>query len=362
MTFPHMGNAYIPIGGLLSKLNIDYLVPPPSSKKTLTLGAKYGPEFACLPLKVNLGNLIEARELGADTIFMIGGVGPCRFGLYAQLEKEILNEFGYNYEQLVVEPPEKHIGEFLSRVKKVIGNVSWWNMYQAVKFGYEKAKAVDELEKLVQYYRPREKVFGNVDLIYEQGLKNIDKASDTGQLQEAKGLTRQKLSHVPQMEDYQELKIGLVGEIYTLLEPFVNLDIEKELGKLGAVVTRSIYLSEWIEDHLFVSWMKHEKFDFKELAKPYLNSFVGGHGRETIGYTVGFCKENYDGIVQIAPLTCMPEIIAHGIMPKIKEDFGIPVLTIYLDEQSGKAGLVTRLEAFVDLIKRRKNCERRVLN
>ena len=59
----------------------------------------------------------------------------------------------------------------------------------------------------------------------------------------------------------------------------------------------------------------------------------------------------YDGIIQIAPLT-MPEIVAHNILPKIREDFQIPLLTIYVDEQSGKAGMVTRLEAFIDLIRR----------
>ncbi|MEL7659136.1 MAG: hypothetical protein AAGU75_24865, partial [Bacillota bacterium] len=32
----------------------------------------------------------------------------------------------------------------------------------------------------------------------------------------------------------------------------------------------------------------------------------------------------------------------------------IPVLTFFLDEQTGKAGMSTRLEAFVDLISRKK--------
>jgi predicted nucleotide-binding protein (sugar kinase/HSP70/actin superfamily) len=48
----------------------------------------------------------------------------------------------------------------------------------------------------------------------------------------------------------------------------------------------------------------------------------------------------------------MPEVIAQNIMPFTKES--IPVLTIACDEQMGKAGRQTRVEAFIDLLERRR--------
>jgi len=354
ITFPHMGNMYIPVKALLEYLDLEVVVPPFSSQKTLNLGVKYSPEFACLPLKINLGNFIEAKELGADTIIMAGGVGPCRFGLYAQVQKEILSELGYDYDGLVLEPPDKHLGQFISRLRKIIGTNSWWKVIEAIKFAYEKAYAVDLIEKKVQYLRPREKRTGTVDRIYGHILNTINEAQSYNSLYEATNLGLLKLEQVPQNYEAEVIRIGLVGEIYTLLEPFVSLDIEKELGRLGAHVTRSLYLSEWINSHLLMNFSKKVKpKPFAELAKPYLNHFVGGHGRETIGYAVGFAQEGYDGVIQIAPLTCMPEIVAHNILPKVRENYQIPLLTIYVDEQSGKAGVVTRLEAFIDLIRRR---------
>lgn len=356
-----MGNMYIPVKALLEYLDLEVVVPPFSSQKTLNLGIKYSHEFACLPLKVNLGNLIEAKELGADTIIMAGGVGPCRFGLYAQVEREILNELGYEYDSLVLEPPDKHLLQFINRVRKIIGTNSWWKVIEAIKFAYEKAYAVDLIEKKVQYLRPREKKLGIVDQIYTHTLTTINEAQSYSTLHEATNLGLLKIEQVPLNLDVEVIRIGLIGEIYTLLEPFVSLDIEKELGKLGAHVTRSLYLSEWINAHLLMNVSKKVKpKPFAELAKPYLNYFVGGHGRETVGYAVGFAQEGYDGIVQIAPLTCMPEIVAHTILPKVRENYQIPLLTIYVDEQSGKAGIVTRLEAFTDLIRRQlANQERR---
>lgn len=360
ITFPHMGNMYIPLKGLLRYLDLDVVVPPYSNRRALNLGVKYAPEFACLPLKINLGNLIEAKHLGADTVIMAGGVGPCRFGLYGQVEKEILEQIGYNYNSLIIEPPEKHLGQFIGRLRAVIGKKNLWTLMGAIKFAFQKSCSVDKVERKVQYIRPREKETGTADKIYKHILQTLDNACNYQELEEATNLGLLKLAQIPLDESKEVIKIGLIGEIYTLLDPFVNLEIEKELGKLGVEVTRSLYLSEWVNTHLLLNYSKEVKTKpFAELAKPYLNYFVGGHGRETVGYAVGFAKEGYDGLIQLAPLTCMPEIIAHNIMTPIKKDWSIPILTIYIDEQSGKAGFLTRIEGFIDLISRQKNLKRR---
>ena len=50
----------------------------------------------------------------------------------------------------------------------------------------------------------------------------------------------------------------------------------------------------------------------------------------------------------------MPEIVAQNILPKVSKNEDIPILSLVLDEQTGKAGYLTRIEAFIDLIKRKK--------
>ncbi len=148
------------------------------------------------------------------------------------------------------------------------------------------------------------------------------------------------------------IRVGLVGEIYTLLEPFANLDIEKKLGRLGVEVDRSIYLSEWVNDHLFMGLIRGIRSSslYKKAAGPYLRHFVGGHGQETLGAAVYYKNLGFDGVIQILPFTCMPEIVAQSILPGFSQDTGVPVMTLIVDEQSGEAGIMTRLEAFVDLL------------
>ena len=95
ITFPHMGDMHIAVKAMLAGLKLDVIPPPPITKRTFELGIKNSPEFACMPLKINLGNFIEAMEKGADTIVMAGGWGPCRFGYYAQVERDILEGMWY---------------------------------------------------------------------------------------------------------------------------------------------------------------------------------------------------------------------------------------------------------------------------
>ncbi|NLG37884.1 MAG: hypothetical protein GX549_07690, partial [Clostridiales bacterium] len=93
---------------------------------------------------------------------------------------------------------------------------------------------------------------------------------------------------------------------------------------------------------------------FVEAAAPYLGMDIGGHTRETIGHTVMHAREGYDGIIQLYPLGCMPEIVAQSILPRVIDDMDIPVLTLIYDEFTGEAGYITRLEAFLDLLLQRR--------
>ena len=70
-----------------------------------------------------------------------------------------------------------------------------------------------------------------------------------------------------------------------------------------------------------------------------------------------YARNGYDGLIHLAPFTCMPEIVAQNIMRSTKED--LPVLALLCDEQMAKPGMITRLEAFVDLLQFRKKKQRK---
>ena len=126
---------------------------------------------------------------------------------------------------------------------------------------------------------------------------------------------------------------------------------------MGVEVQRQIMFSDWLE-HVLKPSIFYKKESHRErcvkYAKKYMKRAIGGECIETIGDTVYAAKHGIDGIIHISPFSCMPEIVAQNILPKVSKNENIPVLSLVLDEQTGKAGYITRIEAFIDLIKRRQ--------
>ena len=115
VAFPHMGTITIAWASALRKIGVEPLVPPYTSKRTLSLGTKHSPEAICLPYKLILGNFIEAIENGADYVAMITSPGICRLGEYGNNIKATLEDLGYkaNYIELSLYDGIKGLFDFL---------------------------------------------------------------------------------------------------------------------------------------------------------------------------------------------------------------------------------------------------------
>ncbi len=354
---PHMGNLYIPFKSLFQRLDIDFVIPPVNNQRTLSLGVRNSPEGMCIPFKLTLGNLIEAAEAGADTLLMPAGSGICRLGYYAKTQEQILQDLGYNTEIVCLGVSQHKLFGLLGMIKRLSNNAPWSKIISAFRFGLAKLNAMDRIERVVQKVRPIEQVKGTANKIFAQAIKAIDRADDHDTLKKVETDYTSELNQVAK-NDSQPLIVGITGEFYVLLEPFSNLDVEKELGKLGVEVRRSTFISEWTKFSLFLNPLgMNEKDRIHQAALPYLKRDIGGDGWESVGEKVLHAKD-YDGLIHLAPFTCMPEIVAQNIMPSTKEN--IPVLTILCDEQLGKPGMLTRLEAFVDLLKHRRRAKVKV--
>ncbi|MDP3013739.1 MAG: hypothetical protein Q8M92_05810, partial [Candidatus Subteraquimicrobiales bacterium] len=229
-----------------------------------------------------------------------------------------------------------------------------FEIFRAFKVGWGKAVAVDELEKKVLEVRAFEKNKGEVSKARKRALSKINNAWTKKEILKAKGEALSLIDSVERDLEKDTLKVGLVGEFYLLLEPFANFDIEEFLGNRGIYLQKSVYLTDWLDSSGKNPVMGIPDEEIIEAARPYLSHFVGGEGQATIGHMVKLAREGFDGIIHLLPFTCMPEIIAKSIYPRIVRDYDIPVLTLVIDEQTGKAGVQTRLEAFIDLMKERK--------
>lgn len=394
VSFPRMGrDTHLVLEYAFRKLGIGYMSPPPTSERTLKLGIKYGPETICLPLKINLGNYIEALEKGANVLIHAGGCGPCRFGFYGALAELILKEeFDYDFQFKIVEPPGaqgvqvfadffryfspgKVAPLFLPITKRAVHGVAsffeqpWielfgltphdYKLWKVIKAMFEKRRAFDVVEKKSLEIRCCEVRRGDTTLALAKARSWIDQADTLDEIEEAKREGVKLISGVNIDMSQDVLRVGLVGEFFILLDPFMNFDVEEWLGNRGVFVERGTYTSDWVAltgDNA-VGGIHYDKL--VESADPYLKFKVGGEGIATVGHTVICAKHGYDGVLHMMPFTCMPETVAKQILPSVGHEQNIPILSLVIDEQTGKAGIETRLEAFIDLMRNRRELIKR---
>ncbi|MGN0191920.1 MAG: hypothetical protein ACI4CY_00135, partial [Candidatus Gastranaerophilaceae bacterium] len=198
-------------------------------------------------------------------------------------------------------------------------------------------------------------------------LEITDKTTSVREARRLKKRIVDDFNKIPVDENRDVPKIFLTGEFFVLLDPFTNQNIEKELGEAGVEVIRPIMFGAWLEHVLKPSLFYHKESHRERsvrYAEKYMKRAIGGECIETIGDIVYAAKHGIDGVIHLSPFSCMPEIVSQNIIPSVSAEENIPVMSLVLDEQTGKAGYITRVEAFVDLIKRRrlKNTPKSVKN
>lgn len=356
VAFPHMGTISIAWAGALRKIGVEPYVPPYTSKKTLSLGTKNSPEAICLPYKLILGNFIEAIEGGADYVAMITSPGICRLGEYGNNINNTLKDLGYkaNYIELSLYDGIRGLYKFLVEIS---GKNDPILIMRSINILMRKIFAIDDLDTALSYYRAREIKFGDAEKNYKKALKMIDKAGSTKELHKAYELALKEIEKTEIDENREVLHVDLTGEIFLVNDEFSNQNIERELGRMGVQTRRSLTVGSFLKDAIIPKAFQNKETHLQRaerMAKPYLMRDIGGDALECVSDVVFADKKGKDGIIHISPFTCMPEIMSQNIFPTMRGDHDIPILTLIMDEQTGKAGYITRLEAFVDLMRRKK--------
>ncbi|GBE58281.1 2-hydroxyglutaryl-CoA dehydratase, D-component [bacterium BMS3Abin01] len=349
-----MGNLHFMLDDLFGRLGVDYIRPPASSTRTLQIGAQHSPEFACLPLKINIGNFIEAMEAGADTLIMAGGHGPCRFGYYGIVEERILRDLGYDFKFMMLEPFNDGAWAFYKTFEALSPGLSIRKLWKMLKVSFSKARAFDRLYKRALQLRAYEVNLGDTSRTLRQAEEILSRPRTPEEIEAAAAEAMTVIEAVEQDPGREVMRVGIVGEFYLLLEPFSNFGLEETLGHMDVYLERSVWVTDWIAPNRDNIIYGYPKKDIEKKAEPFLDQNVGGEGRETIGSIVMFAERGFDGIIQLLPFGCMPENIATSIIPRVQQEHDIPVLTLAFDEQTGRAGVITRVEAFLDLLAARR--------
>lgn len=348
ISFPHLGNYYIPVSYLLKKLvNIKVVPSPPITKKTIELGSKYSPDFVCLPFKYNLGNFIESLDNGANILIQAGG--GCRYGYYAEVQEVILRTLGYDFDFYTLVNTDKFTVKYLyNTFKQMNPNLSF------IKFGYYTLLTllmINYMDKIDDFIRK------NIGFeIYKDSFDNMQKRMFRS-FTKCKRFTTLTYQYLKYKRKFKKIKInkpkncmkvGIIGELYTSMEPFASYFVEKELAKMNIEVKRFTNVT-----YLLIQKKHHTKKMLKYM-KSYMKYTIGADGLDNIYRAKKLIDEGYDGLIHIKPFGCTPEVGAIPIIKKVCADHNMPIIFFSFDTQTSEEGIKTRLEAFYDMLKMKK--------
>ena len=349
ITFPHIGNYYIPVKYLIKKCtNLEVIVPPKITKKTISLGSKYSPDYVCVPFKYNLGNFIESINLGANVILQAGG--GCRYGYYAELQEQILKDLGYKIEFInFIKNNRVSLIEIYKYAKKINKKLNIFKYSYYLINTFIMIIIMDKLEKNMRENMGFEVEKNSFNKIEEKFLKDLQEEISIFKLIKIYVKYRKEYKKCLINKPHNCLKVGIVGELYSIMEPYCSCNIEKKLAEKQIEVKRFTTLT-------YLLLLK--KFNIKRLlrkGKKYLKYHLGADATESVVLSEELAKKGYDGIIHMKSFGCTPEISAMPILSKISEDYNIPIIYFSFDSQDNEVGIETRLEAFYDMIIAKKN-------
>ena len=315
------------------------------TRRTLELGSRYSPDFVCAPFKISLGCFIEAIEAGANTIAQISG--ECRLGYYGELQQQILEDLGYNVTFVNMancrsDKPSSYIKEF----QKINPDLSIKKVAAAFATALTMGKYMDELDGYFRRHIGFQREIGRYEAIYDQWLDELRHCDTAKEIKALYSITLKRLKSVPLNRPKKLLKVGVVGEYYTIMDPFSNHNLERELAGMG------MYIDRWM--NITNSLFHYKGKKMLPLVKDYAKYSIGATALATIDAALRYAKSGFDGIIHVKSFGCTPETDAIPALQNISADFKIPILYLSYDSQTSDTGLQTRLEAFYDMISMRK--------
>lgn len=140
--------------------------------------------------------------------------------------------------------------------------------------------------------------------------------------------------------DLASLKVGLAGHSYLLYDALVGMGLEEEMRRRGA----RIVTSDEVSDE-----------DVKRGASALPRSLFWTYEKKVFGAALSLIRKGVvDGLVQVVSFACGPDSMVGELVESEARRAGIPLLSIVVDEHTGRGGVLTRLEAFLDMLRWRK--------
>ncbi|QNO16212.1 hypothetical protein HYG86_16240 [Alkalicella caledoniensis] len=288
-------------------LGVEVIISPPTTKKIIEKGNQLSIDEACLPVKVCMGHLAYFEDTKVDGVFLPRVISieknkficPKFLGLPDYAKGALKGKIN------IFSPDIK-----ISSLKEFTDSLTYFSKELSIP----KKNVITALKEVNKSYgRYKDKLTSGTNLIDFIDKKNSPK---------------------------KDLKIALLGHGYNIYDKGINLDIFDKMTECAEVKTIEMYTE------------KELAMGRQELPKPLFWTY----GEKILAAALYSLKySDVDGIVVVTAFGCGPDSFITELIGQAQRNYTkTPLMTLTLDEHSAEAGLVTRLEAFTDLLTLRR--------
>jgi predicted nucleotide-binding protein (sugar kinase/HSP70/actin superfamily) len=298
-------------------LGAETVVSPPTNKAIFTAGNSRAVAETCLPVKLFFGHVIALadkcdymfipamRSLGKKAYYCSKFIG------LPDMTKALVPEC-----PLILDP-------------EIDLNKGRRSLYHAIyslgrHFSSDKSqikKAVEQAEKTHLAYRKE---------MSDRGITPIQVLDE---------MHRDGNKSYLETEVSPSLSVAVIGHRYVIYEDYINHRLISRLQAMGVrVFTPEMAKQEALDIAMTkLGGAPHWSFE----------ADIIGAGEHYLGAKV-------DGIISVAVFGCGPDSMMIDMVRHRASEFRTPFLHLSLDEHTSEGGLVTRLEAFLDMVKKRR--------
>ncbi len=279
----------------LEQLGAQVVLSELTSQNTLEVGTRKMVDTACLPLKILRGHVENLKEKEVDYIFLPRVVKPSE-DTYTCPKSAGLPELIFQ--------TGRDLPTLLS--PEIDGSISDPQPYYETGFVLGASK--------------------------KQTQKAFFHALRRWQLQQNQSQMRRK------MGKSSAETIALIGHPYLTEDPGINFHLKETLKQKGYRLITSDQMRR-----LSGQGRIYPKFMF----------WQSGHDMGSLLLSMDDVNKA-TGVIMLTAFGCGPDSYIETYLRQYLDRQGIPHLTLTLDEQTGEAGFITRVEAFLDVIQRRQ--------
>ena len=304
--------------GFFNFLGIEVVLSDFTTKQTMSRGASFVVSETCLPIKIYVGHVLNLLDKGVDKIF-VPSLQSVAHKIYNCSKIRGLPDLIRN----VLKKDFTMIEPTLDKSEKDRGLYSFL-AESAAPFG------ITDKELIRQASKEGWKVLNNFQVMTRSGISHKEAL---------KNALADKVVIAKGHKSYP-IKIAVVGHAYNLFDERVSMKI---FDKLEALDVQSVTA---------------ENLTFEQTTEGIMalgSNIYWANEHEMTGAAGHFIQDNsIDGVITITAFGCGPDSLMIEKIARFAKQYSKPHLNLTVDEQTGEAGFVTRIEAFVDMLYRKK--------